>query len=186
MKNILSGKLLFWFGSSILLCQGTNAEPNNQHGKLRADSCESISGIYQAAGEYFPSSSLPVKARMDWVLFLREIAGKPTGIELTWNGLGSLLEVKIKGENFSPPESINFSIGAKCEGGEVTYYVEHKGYSEGGSKNQEHLKARLSKDETGNLIFNGQAYIESVDLVIFKRSHKSEINAKFFPYVTSK
>jgi hypothetical protein len=181
MKYMLLSKALLWFSSSVFLCQVANAEPDQPHGTLSGDSCNSITGLYQVAGEYLSTPSLYAKARMDWVLFLREVGGKPTGIELNWNGLDGVMVVRILGVNLFPPETVSYSIKASCMGGKITYEVKHEGRSEGGTKNKAHMKAQLSKDSVGNLIINGQMYVESTDLLVFRRTQESEINARFFP-----
>ena len=183
--NVILPTLIAGLWFLLFSCQIVNAEPDQPDAVLRSDSCDSIPGIYKVAGEYLPGSTLEGKTRMDRSLFLRSTYGQRTGVELSWNVSNGLLAVRILGENLLPIENVSYSIKASCMGGKLTYEVEHEGYSEGGTHNKEHLKAWLYKDEAGDLIFNGKISVVSTDLLIFRRTHESEINARFFPLLKS-
>ena len=182
MGKLLTIKKLLWFLLPALVCLLTNAESNPLNNEASAHLCNSITGLYNGGGEYLNiDSSKYAKPRMDWTLFLRECGGNATGVELTWNSLNSSLDVRIHGENLYPPERINYSIPASCADGEIIYSVDHEGRSEGGTHNKAYLNGRLFKDDAGNLIFEGQSYVESTDLFIFKRTSDTEFSARFYP-----
>lgn len=142
--------------------------------------CASLSGTYQYFGEFEGDSKNGIRRPMlDATVFRRiPIRGNPSAVEIVHKVEEGVIQVKIIGENLSPPEGVYFVKNISCEAGWSVFEHNDSGYADGMYVSSKSF-IRFSRNDDGALVVYDSYSSESRSLFFFGRASKGELRYRF-------